>query len=348
LAQAEAEYKDFILFYPAMEEAAESQWKVCQIHYKQMEKADRDSNQAIRTEDECRALVTQFPNSKFVPGAQQMLRNTQEVLAEKEFRTGAFYHTKGSFPAAANRLSFVADQYPLYSGAAEALWQAADSFKRMGDRFEDKAAADYARIVRDYPLSPHSEEAKDALIAMKRPVPAADPGAIARMKYEDENRPKSGMLKTGLGVLKRGPDVRTAAKTGPPAMQSLRPPTPVSVPAAAAGPAIGSDVSVTLGTNSTDLDTKPDARQNQNTATPGAGAAANPNAAGEGAAATGTTGTPAAAAAAQSDQQQPLPSNRQPIQQKKKKQKKAKPAAAATTSTTTTTTKTPADQPKQQ
>ena len=42
LAQAEAEYKDFILFYPTMEEAAESQQKICQIHYKQMDKSDRD------------------------------------------------------------------------------------------------------------------------------------------------------------------------------------------------------------------------------------------------------------------------------------------------------------------
>src|SRR6202051_1846516 len=66
LAQAEAEYKDFILFYPTMEEAAESQEKICVIHYKQMEKADRDSNQALRAEDECRTLITQFPNSKFV------------------------------------------------------------------------------------------------------------------------------------------------------------------------------------------------------------------------------------------------------------------------------------------
>jgi outer membrane protein assembly factor BamD len=51
LAQAEAEYKDFILFYPTMEEAAESQQKICQIHYKQMDKADRDQTQAIRSED---------------------------------------------------------------------------------------------------------------------------------------------------------------------------------------------------------------------------------------------------------------------------------------------------------
>src|SRR5580658_2835312 len=32
LAQAEAEYKDFILFYPTMEEAAESQEKICKMH----------------------------------------------------------------------------------------------------------------------------------------------------------------------------------------------------------------------------------------------------------------------------------------------------------------------------
>src|SRR5271169_6239536 len=31
LAQAEAEYKDFILFYPAMQEAAEAQNRICMI-----------------------------------------------------------------------------------------------------------------------------------------------------------------------------------------------------------------------------------------------------------------------------------------------------------------------------
>src|SRR5512147_619051 len=88
LAQAEAEYKDFILFYPTMEEAAEAQQKVCSIHYKQMEKPDRDTIHAMRAEDECRQLLVQYPNSKFAPQVQQMLRNIQEVLAEHEYRTG--------------------------------------------------------------------------------------------------------------------------------------------------------------------------------------------------------------------------------------------------------------------
>src|SRR5579862_7901316 len=70
-AEAEAEYKDFILFYPQMEEAAEAQERVCDIHFKQMDKPDRDSTEARRAEDECRQLLMQFPNSKFASQAQQ-------------------------------------------------------------------------------------------------------------------------------------------------------------------------------------------------------------------------------------------------------------------------------------
>src|ERR1700759_1248773 len=48
LSQAEAEYKDFILFYPTMPESSESQWKLCMIHFKQMDKPDRDPNESLR------------------------------------------------------------------------------------------------------------------------------------------------------------------------------------------------------------------------------------------------------------------------------------------------------------
>src|SRR3954467_2421179 len=101
MAQAEAEYKDFILFYPNMEESAEAQEKICMIHYKQMEKADRDPMHALRAEQECKQLVLQFPNSKFAPVAQQKLRDIQEVLADSEMRVGTLYYKKGSVASAA-------------------------------------------------------------------------------------------------------------------------------------------------------------------------------------------------------------------------------------------------------
>ena len=95
MAQAEAEYKDFELFYPTMEESAEAQYKICMIHYKEMDKADRDPSQALRAEDECRQLMVQYPNSKHAPQTAQLLRNIQEVLAGHEFGVGISISSAG-------------------------------------------------------------------------------------------------------------------------------------------------------------------------------------------------------------------------------------------------------------
>ncbi len=230
LAQAEIDYKDFILFYPNMEEAAESQFKICKIHSQQMLKPDRDNSEGQRAEDECRVALVQFPNSKFAKDAEQMLRNTQEVLAEKEMRTGQFYYNKGSLPAAQGRFSFVSKQYPLYSAADQALWEEADAFRKMGDRFETQEADSLTRIVRDYPASTHLQAAKDRLTQMKRPIPQSDPAAYARMKYNIENQKRAGIFAKTMDLLSGKPDVGMAAKQGAPAMAAVRPGPPVSVP----------------------------------------------------------------------------------------------------------------------
>jgi outer membrane protein assembly factor BamD len=300
LAQAEAEYKDFILFYPTMEEAAESQNRICDIHYRQMEKADRDPSQALRADAECRQLLVQFPNSKFAPIAEQKLRNIQEALADGEMRVGQYYFKKGSLPAAANRLSGLVDQYPLYSGADEALWYQGDAYGRMGPRFRQKSGEAYQRIVRDYPLSSYSDAAKKRLKEMELPIPEADPVALNRMKYELENRSRESIFASSLGLLKRGPDVHTAAKSGTPAMAPARLQIPVSVPTPVATSGLGNDVGIEQVKDGTALDTGKEARS----ALPAAAA----------------DGTKAEAPAAQP---QPLPTNAQ-YKLKPKKLKKTK------------------------
>jgi outer membrane protein assembly factor BamD len=263
MAQAEAEYKDFILFYPQMEEAAEAQEKICKMQYGQMDKSERDSMHALRAEDECRQLLVQFPNSKFAPEAQQILRNVQEVLADKEFGVGQFYYKKGSMPSAANRLRGVAEQFPLYSQADEALWDLADAYRRMGDRFENQQADAYSKLVKDYPLSAHADDAKARLKAMNRPVPEADPVAYSRMKYELDNRGKRGFLAKAWEPFSSKADVLASAKSGSPQMTGFRPTIPASVPETAAHPngQTGvTDVGATIATDSSALNNNPDAR----------------------------------------------------------------------------------------
>ncbi len=332
LAQAESEYKDFILFYPAMEEAAEAQEKVCDIHFQQMEKADRDPTHTLRAEDECRQVIVQFPNSSFAPQAEQRLRQIQENEAEAEYRVGMFYQNKGNNFAAANRLQTLVDNFPIYSKADDAAWLAATSWSRLGDRFEKQEIAQLTRLVRDYPLSPWVEPAKTRLQSLNAPVPEADAAALARMQYELENRTKRGFFGNVLGPFTGRPDLSAAAKSGTPQMQGMRPTIPANVPPIAAGTlGTSGDITVSLPGDASALENSPDARSvppgqaSAGGATPGqAGAqdAATPGQAGA-----QTAATPPAKSNAKS---QKKPKVSKPKPPKKTKASQQPPAPAAT------------------
>jgi len=323
LAQAEAEYKDFILFYPTMEEAAESQEKICMIHYKQMDKSDRDATQAIRAEDECRQLIVQFPNSKYVDETRQLLRNIQEAIAEGEYLVGTFYYKRGDNSAAANRMGHLVEQYPLYSKADLALWDMGEAYGKLGTRFRRQEGEAYAKIVRDYPLSDYADDAARKLKELELPVPEPDKGAVAHMQYEKDHRVKPGMIERDTLWLKRNPDMSTSARSGDPAMNTMRPSVPplVPQPAGAAG-GVNGDVTATTVGNSTALDTKPDART-------------NPPAQGDAAPAAATAAPASTTSSTDSSQQQQSAAD--PSAKKKKKTKK-QPAAAPTTDQPATAT----------
>ena len=267
MAEAEAEYKDFELFYPTMPEAAEAQNRVCMIHFKQMDKADRDAAQALRAEDECRALMVQYPNSKYVPEAQQRLREIQEALAEGEMKVGTFYHTKGSNPAAANRFRVWWTSIRFTAARMRPCGNWAIRMDGWATVSASRPATRTRAFVRDYPLSAyHGRGQEEADRTLEMPIPQADPAAYARMKYEMAHRTKLSLMGRGMDLIRRGPDVHNAAKSGAPAMTSLRPTVPVSVPSVAEqNPGFHGDVSAqTISpTQSSDLDTKPDARKNR-------------------------------------------------------------------------------------
>jgi len=235
LAQAEIEYKDFITFFPNLPEAAEAQLKVANIHYRQMEKPDRDFTHAKRAEEEYKQLILQFPDSKLVPEAKQRLREVQEVLAEREFRIGRFYYLKEAWPAAIARLQSLADTYPLYSGVDEALYMLGQSYEQEAARarlakmneadrakavkhFDDAAAASYSRILTRYPVMGRAKDARARLEALHQPVPTASPGAIAQNKQEEESRLEAGHFSRLMSSFHRRPDVTQASKTGEPTL----------------------------------------------------------------------------------------------------------------------------------
>jgi outer membrane protein assembly factor BamD len=236
LTQAEAEYEDFITFFPNAPEAAEAKMKVADIYYEQMEKPDRDPINAEQAEKEYREMVNMFPDSTLVPRAKQRLREVQEVLAEREFEIGSYYGSREDYVAALARLETVADTYPLYSKSDQVLIGIGDAYageahgiaiianlngairERLSTMYADKAAEAYAKVITRYPMAPHVEDARDRLVAMNRPVPEPTEAAIAESDAEERSRQPLHFTDRTLDIIKRGPTVVEAVHVGEPSL----------------------------------------------------------------------------------------------------------------------------------
>ncbi len=233
LTQAVDEYKNFIVFFPFLDEAAYAQMQVGMSHYRMMSKSDRDNSQGESAEDEFQTFLLKYPTSPLVPKAEQDLRNVQEVLADGYYRVARFYYLKRDYRASAARLVDLTQRYPLYSQSDDALAMLGDVYMRAKqavknedekNHWADLAAKCYSRIVQDYPMSSQVALAKDRLKSLGVPIPAADPEALARMQkqqtYEKHHR-ENLVAKFPLGMLESRPDVSAAARSGEP---NLNPP----------------------------------------------------------------------------------------------------------------------------
>jgi outer membrane protein assembly factor BamD len=237
LTQAEAEYKDFITFFPNAPEAAEAQMKVADIYYQQMEKPDRDPNNSERAELEYRNMINMFPDSTLVPRAKQKLREVQEVMAEREAGIGLFYESRENFAAAIARLETVTDTYPLYSKSDQALLGIGDAYagearrvamepklpgaikERLHSVYMDRAAAAYSKVITRYPMAPHVEDARDRLVAMNHSVPEPTQEAVAESDAEERSRQPIHFTDKTFDIIKHGPMVVEAVHVGDPSLE---------------------------------------------------------------------------------------------------------------------------------
>lgn len=234
--QAEVEYKDFETFFPNLPEAAEAQLKIANMHYNQMEKPDRDYTHAMRAEDEYRALIQQYPDSKLLPQAKQRLREVQEVLAERQYRIGHFYFLRESYPAAIARLKTLIDTYPLYSQCDDALMMLGHSYEneatiiknskmleayktRLVNEYRGDAGKAYARIIERYPGSDRDDDARARLKDLGLPIPKPTPEAIAQYKAEEQTRSEMSRLHTVMSNFHKAPnDLVRASHVGEPTL----------------------------------------------------------------------------------------------------------------------------------
>jgi outer membrane protein assembly factor BamD len=220
MAQAIQGYKDFIVFFPFLPEAAYAQLQVANAHYQQLAKPDRDRSEAKAAEEEYQTFLSKYPKDPLAPKAEQRLRDVQEIIAEGDYRIGYFYYVKGDKRAAAARLTSIANRYPLYSRSDKVQWMLGDIFEKS--EHKEIASIYYGNILKNYPLSALAPSAKNKLVEFKVPVPQADPKALAWMTAEQNTpRPHESLVKKPMALVRSGPheEVLASAKHGTPTLE---------------------------------------------------------------------------------------------------------------------------------
>jgi len=188
LLQAEAQYKDFIIFYPTHEIADDAQMKIAAVNVKLMRGPGRDSTYAIKAERELKKFLQMYPESELAPTAWEFLWEVQENLAQGIQGVGDFYFSRNSHLASESRYKSVLESYPDYSRLDQTLFRLSRSLENLG-RIEE-ASVYYSRVVSEYPFSEFASNAEQRLILLEKPVPPVDP--VAAAKNEANLRPGNG------------------------------------------------------------------------------------------------------------------------------------------------------------
>ena len=180
LLHAEAQYKDFIIFYPLHEMADDAQMKIVALNVRLMKSPDRDSSYAKRAEIELKEFLENYPESELALTASEFLRQVGENRAHGIQGVGNFYFRKGSYLASESRYKEVITEYPNYSRLDVSLYRLGNSLESLG-RIEE-ASVYYARLAAEFPFSAHSEDAEKKLILLEKSVPPVNVVAAERNK----------------------------------------------------------------------------------------------------------------------------------------------------------------------
>ena len=253
LTQAEAEYKDFITFFPTAPEAPEAQYKAGLAHFRLMGKPDRDRTEAKIAEAEFKEFLLKYPDSTFMPRVKARLRQVQEVLGQSNFKIAKFYYSKNANRAAESRFQEITDYYPNFSRGDEALWMLGQTLERL--KKPQEAAPFYARIITEHPLSPLVEGATERLTAFNQPIPRPTRAMLARAQADAVRRSNRDIFqKLGL-FLSSNPD--TSQTRHGPVRLGAPPPSEVQVATTPTG-----------GTGGTTLVAQPVSEESLKTGTP--------------------------------------------------------------------------------
>jgi len=161
------EFSKLIRDIPASSFVPEAQFMLAESYYKQSPHYSLDQTFTKKAIEEYQAFVTYFPTNAKAVEAEAKIKELNNKLAEKEFKSGLVYERMEYLNAAIKYYTVVVDTYHDSNWAPEAL------YNRMRIELDknqvQKVQSDIGLFLSRYPESPFAKDVKslDAKLAKK-------------------------------------------------------------------------------------------------------------------------------------------------------------------------------------
>lgn len=153
--------KRFVTLYPGDEDSAYMLYLAGQAYFRQMPDITRDQAVTRKSAGAFNELIQRFPESEYVPDAEQKLRIVEDQLGGKEMQVGRYYLKKRNYIAGINRFKTVVVDYQTTRHVEEALFRLTEAYYALGVVNEAQTAA--AVLGHNYPDSQWYKDAYSLL-----------------------------------------------------------------------------------------------------------------------------------------------------------------------------------------
>jgi outer membrane protein assembly factor BamD len=106
--------------------------------YRQRTTIDRDQTYTQKAIEEFKRLKQKFPDSEYIPKAEQYLARCRKDLAEHEFYVAEFYYRTKRYQAALDRYQALTQDYPDFAKNAEAKGRIEECQERLAAKDKPK------------------------------------------------------------------------------------------------------------------------------------------------------------------------------------------------------------------
>jgi outer membrane protein assembly factor BamD len=131
----------YLSLYPGSPDAAYAEYLIGSSYFKQIPDVTRDQGNTVKAARAFENIVSHYPDSEYVPDAQQKLIVARDQLAGKEMQIGRYYLEQRQYLAAINRFRTVVTNYQTTRHVEEALERLTEAYYSLGLSSEAQTAA---------------------------------------------------------------------------------------------------------------------------------------------------------------------------------------------------------------